>query len=218
MIVTITGKSGSGKDTVADALARAIGSQSHRLTFSDLLREELDYGIFALRSHRGDATRAIESAAAAMNLSVSDATELHRLIGDLDVTSASRHPSVTAALVKLGSDWRPRGHWPARVVCRCLALEASGRTVILAGNRLPHEHEAFAEHALRVRLDIDDRTQRQRILARDGIELSREFRTSFAETALDDRTDFDLRIDGGRDIEEIIREITALMGEKGRSQ
>lgn len=211
MIVTITGKSGSGKDTVADALAESLEVPTQRVTFSDLLREELDYGIFALGNHRGDRDAAIAAAGAAMNLPDAAAIELYDLLGDLDADSSSRHPNVTKALVKLGSTWRPLGHWPTRVVSRCRGIEASGKTVILAGNRFPDEHLAFAPWALRIRLDIDPKTQAQRIFDRDGVILDEEFLTGFGETALDERKDFDLRIDATLSVAEIVNKIMTKM-------
>lgn len=150
-----------------------------------------------------------------MNLPIEAAVELHSLLGDLDVTSSSRHPGVTKALVKLGSTWRPSGHWPTRIVSRCLSIEETGKTVILAGNRFPAEHEIFADWALRIRLDIDPQTQARRILDRDGVVLSEEFLTGFGETALDERTDFDLRIDARLDVDEIVESIVKLMNKEG---
>lgn len=202
MILTISGKAYSGKDTLADLLTDRLheaGRIVHRVTFSDLLRNEASYGLAVLKEHLDDRQTAACEIAAVINISLEQAADFCDLLApdvraNTDLTMAHRTPGTRMALISMGSTWRPAGHWAKRLLLDCLAAEDRGQIPVVVGNRYRDEYDLFAPVATSVRLDITETTQDARALARDGHILAESVRTSTGETALDE-ADFDIRLD-----------------------
>lgn len=221
MILTLAGKSCSGKDTVADLVAdelRARGRSVVRMTFSDLLRAEARYGLEVMNQMHAEHSRpeVVDAIASVCNLAPEHADDFYGLLIDdvaacEDLTMRTRTPGTTEVLVRLGTDWRPEGHWVRRMLIDCLNAEAAGRDCIVVGNRYRLEHDLFAPHATSVRLDVSEAEQTRRMIARDGYAPDPDFLTSPGETEIDD-AEFDIRLDTDHlDVEECADEVLGVL-------
>lgn len=203
MILTFAGKSCSGKDTVADIVTdrlRATGRNVTRVTFSDLLRAEARYGLEIMNEMHADHSRpeVVDAIVSVCNLAPEHADDFYGLLiddvsADEDLTMHTRTPGTTEVLVRLGTYWRPEGHWVRRMLLDCLNAEATGRDSIIVGNRYRLEHDLFAPHATSIRLDVSATEQTRRMTARNGYAPDSAFLSSPGETAIDD-AEFDIRI------------------------
>lgn len=204
MILTLAGKSCSGKDTVADLIAddlRARGRSVVRMTFSDLLRAEARYGLETMRQMHADYSRpeVVDAIASVCDLAPEHADDFYGLLIDdvaacEELTMRTRTPGTTEVLVRMGTYWKSEGHWVRRMLIDCLINESVDRDTIVVGNRYRLEHDLFAAHATSVRLDVSAAEQSRRMIARDGYAPETAFLTSPGETEIDD-ADFDIRID-----------------------
>lgn len=224
MILTFAGKSCSGKDSVADLVAdhlRQSGRDVMRATFSDLLRAEARYGLEVMNRMHAEHSRpeVVDAISSVCNLALEHADDFYGLLIDdvaacEDLTMRTRTPGTTEVLVRLGTDWRPEGHWVRRMLIDCLNAEAAGRDCIVVGNRYRLEHDLFSAYATSVRLDVSATEQTRRMTARDGYAPDPAFLTSPGETAIDD-AEFDIRIDtDDLSAEECADEIMAALAEK----
>lgn len=224
MILTFAGKSCSGKDSVADLVAdhlRQSGRDVMRSTFSDLLRAEARYGLEVMNRMHAEHSRpeVVDAIASVCNLAPEHADDFYGLLIDdvvacEDLTMRTRTPGTTEVLVRLGTDWRPEGHWVRRMLIDCLNAEAAGRDCIVVGNRYRLEHDLFSAYATSVRLDVSATEQTRRMTARDGYAPDPTFLTSPGETAIDD-AEFDIRIDtDGLSVVECADEVMSALAEK----
>lgn len=200
MILTISGKMFSGKDTLADLLAPTLRQPVHRFTFSDLIRSEGNVGLETIRrTHGAPRERVVAAVAEDMRLSAEHAEDyLSAVVGEVadpDFSMHRRTDSTRFVLQSLGSHWRPENYWAHIVFDHAREEEASGKVVIMVGARFPAEHDMFGSHgALRVRLDVSRPVQVERALKRDGVIPTEEQFMHYGEVALDD-AEFGLRID-----------------------
>lgn len=225
MILTFAGKSCSGKDTVADIVTdrlRANGRTIARVTFSDLLRAEARYGLEIMNQMHADHSRpeVVDAIASVCNLAPEHADDFYGLLiddvsADEGLTMHTRTPGTTEVLVRLGTYWRPEGHWVRRMLLDCLSDEATGRDSIVVGNRYRLEHGMFAPHATSIRLDVSATEQTRRMTARNGYAPDSAFLSSPGETAIDD-AEFDIRIntDDLSSVECADEIVTALAGKE----
>lgn len=223
--IVISGKMFSGKDTLADDLARRLragGRTAHRLTFSDVLCTEADPGIDAMRTApAGDVVAAVADAAALTQEHAAEFVEaiLPDLRDDPELIARKRTPGTRFVLQHLGREWRPEGYWAKKVIETCIQLRDHGDAgvlsgpVIMVGARFPEEYElAQAAGAFTVRLDISAAEQDARSMARDGHLPDEAARNHLGETILDDRDDFDLRLTtDGMSPEEVADKVWAEM-------
>lgn len=214
ILVALSGKAASGKDSVAEALTRTGGPWA-RLAFAAAVKDEAQRIIDTVTA-APDEPAAGAAAARDLAASRSDAARAVGLVWT-DVRSGAvragtqRHPAVRA-LLQFWGGIRVRddpAYWLAPAATRLAGLRAEGVNVVLTDVRLPPEAEwARREGFLLVRLDAPEDVRWRRMVERDGVAPDRAALRDRSETALDDYPGFDLRLDNSGPIGPTVAAIT----------
>lgn len=203
----VSGWIASGKDSVAPAVMMRLGiGDAEHVYFALPLKAEIDellVMLSAVSDTNPDPTIAevarrfevpLQQAAAAVGaLWAATRRAGHGL------TARTRTPEMRFVLQYWGTEVRRAqdpDYWVKRALPPALAAMAEGRSVY--GTDARYLNEVLGGRGVGftlARLDITRETQRQRLLARDGVEpdIATLYHTS--ETALDDWDGFDLRVD-----------------------
>lgn len=201
VFLAVSGKMGSGKDTLAPRILDALGYVERDLHFfAAALKEEVNQVIALFLDTRNQSTADVERLLAEkQDIPASDAEYIVRALRsdvlDGAVTTAyDRTPSVRKALQYWGTEVRrsqdPQ-YWVKKAVSRAAEGLAAGRSVYATDVRFKNEADAvLACGGLLPRLNITRETQDARIKERDGIVLTEEARTHLSETDLDDYEGF----------------------------
>lgn len=194
--LAVSGKFGSGKDTVAPPVVAALGHADDALHefFAKPLKDEMNNVIDLVRSAEAQGV-AIRAVAASQQVSIADATAVvTRLWDDVkngavqnskDRTDASRF-----ALQYWGTDVRrtqDQNYWVKIAINETLQKLSAGNSVFVTDARFPNEIDSLADlGAATVRLKVSPEVQESRIVSRDGIVPTVEARNHISETALDE--------------------------------
>lgn len=233
-LVGLSGKLASGKDTVAPLVMDMLGARRREhMSFATVLKDEGDAILASIRSWAGlqcvsapllpvqrvDLGRYLatthqipfEKAVEFFAGDVADAA-----IGDVGLHARARTPVTRAFLQKLGTDVRRAQddlYWVKRTVGPAAAAMATGTSVFFTDVRFPNEADAVrALGGTLIRLDVTEQTQRERLRARDGLELDVAAGAHPSETALDDYAGFDVRVSNDGPLEETLASIAAILG------
>lgn len=117
-----------------------------------------------------------------------------------DVDGWTRSASIRRVLQFWGTDVRRRldsDYWAKKVAVKAEEVLASGRSVLVTDARFPNEAITINQipNSFLLRLDASPEVRIERVSKRDSIVPSEDSLHHASETALDDYTNFDLRID-----------------------
>lgn len=229
ILLLVSGKMGSGKDTVAPGVVAAVNSApSISLSFAKALKNELTEVVTiiqdALASPTGSATTesVTYTIAQKMNVPIPQAQFIAETLFDAVKSGAvtdgfQRTPQTRAAQQFWGTQVRraqDENYWVKITVREAAKSIAAGCNVYSTDARFVNEVQAVSSMGgFVVRLDVSEEEQARRIFARDNIVLSEEARAHVSETALDDYAGFNARIDTSRlSPAEVTAEILNQMG------
>lgn len=234
-LVGLSGKLASGKDTVAPLVMRMLGAQPvEHQSFATPLKDQGDQILATIREY-AHLTRATTPLLLGQRVDLAQyLATMHSLpfeqamdffatgelcdavIDDPDLCSRSRTPVVRAFLQHLGTDVRRVQddlYWVKRATAPAVTAMAAGTSVYFTDTRFPNEADAVrALGGIVIRLDVTEDTQRERLFARDGIDLDPAATSHSSETALDDYDRFDARVSNDGSLEETLAAIAACLG------
>lgn len=217
-VVVISGKMGSGKDTIAPLLMPALNrvKQSHRF-FAAPLKDELNEIILIIQNSASQeeanlrVSRDMQTNAKDHVAFVIDTLWSPVKSGELK-TSYDRTEQSRLALQHWGTQVRraqDENYWVNRAIRSVSPELAEGISVYVTDARFPNELDAVKEiGGLLIRLDVSPEVQEKRIFDRDGIVISDAARNHVSETAVDDYERFDVRLNtDDLDPEEVVAAI-----------
>lgn len=202
LLLALSGKSASGKNAVAQGVQELFPAlRWAELAFGEAIKEEGRRLVSAMASAQS-ISAATEAIAADLDADREEASALVDMLWTAvrsgELTAELHHPLVRPALQRWGQ-WRVRDdvtYWSERAAQRLAVLQRSGFSVMLTDMRMPWEADWARQRGfLLVRLDVTDKIRRSRTLSRDGTMLAPDVERDPTETALDDYTGFDLRLD-----------------------
>lgn len=206
--IIISGKMGAGKDTIAPPVMEALGFKNPSHTFfAEPLKKEVTEAITIIAQGQvknKPAKSVYQTIAQTMGIKLKDAQlitdRLWEEIKNDEVQNAYQRTSNTRfALQHWGTNIRrtqDEDYWVRKALNNVAERVATNGSVFVTDARFPNEiNAALQVGAYAVRLDISPEVQEKRIFDRDGIIISDEARAHPSETALDDFTDFNLRLD-----------------------
>lgn len=194
LILGVSGKIGSGKDTVAPLILRNL-NQTNTVHdyFARPLKNEAS-AIIAIANNSEtieDAAILVESN---LNVTKDEALRALSFIWDeakakIITTGYDRTEKTRGLLQYWGTEVR-RSHddnyWVKLTLKSMFHALAEGKTVFVTDARFPNEIDALADcGAYTLRLKVSEAMQNERIVSRDGIEMSQNARNHISETALD---------------------------------
>lgn len=204
LVLAVSGHMGSGKDSTAISVMEELGREYTHLPFAFKLKEEAQEIIDFLWAAEERTTAGAELAEY-QNAPVRKCEHMVELLWD-DVKSGSvksaydRVPSNRAALQYWGTPVRREqdtNYWVKPSVAASLQAVSldSPKFVIVTDARFPNEADAIRDMGgVVVRLDVSREEQLRRLYDRDRQLPSNEALEHVSETALDDYSDFDLRV------------------------
>lgn len=219
-LLGVNGWLASGKDSVAPAVLAELGvTDAGHVFFARALKDELDLIIAVVADAAAPDTGAA-TVASMFTIPKEQAAHLTGLLWEpthsdgLRPTAFSRTDEIRLALQFLGTDVRRAqdpDYWVKRTLKPVVDQIASGQRLFATDIRFPNEVTgAQGLGFLVVRLDITRETQRERLMARDGLEPDPAALYHASETALDDYDGFDLRVDNNGPIGDAVGEIVSL--------
>lgn len=218
--LVLSGKMGSGKDTLAPLVMRAMGTwDAEHLYYASALKDEANAMFATIRQFPTP-----ESAASAMAekfaLPEREAQMLTNMVfdqvhQDRALHSRCRTNEVRAFLQVLGTDVRRQqdeNYWVRIGMRDALEKISEGKSVYLTDARFPNE-VSFARSlgATAIRLSITDNTQTFRLLERDGVLPEASAFTHPSETALDGYSDYSAVIENDGSIATAVHAIVSFM-------
>jgi hypothetical protein len=201
--VGYSGKMGSGKDTIADAVASKLDVPTAHVSFAATMKNEADLVIATILEARFSNQAALV-VASEFHVSLQDAQTSVDIIWDAlsddpQLHARSRHPAIRALLQHWGTGVRRAQdpeYWVKRTLVPAVSVIAEGYSVCITDVRFPNEAETSQNMGIWVpRLEITVDTQFDRLTTRDGHLPDTEAFNHDSETALDDYEAFDIVID-----------------------
>ena len=222
IFLTVSGKLGAGKDTIAPLITQALGfpSAEHEF-FARPLKEEVNQVVAIIQE-----VRSLEEAILASNillhteLSAEPVTAIYEAVKSGELTSAyDRTAEMRRALQLWGTEVRrsvDENYWVKKATQSAIAKIAEGISVYVTDSRFPNEADAIDDiGGMVVRIVVSPEEQRRRIMARDGIEPDPNAINHVSETSLDD---YDFRISiltDNKSIEDVVAEALAKIARDG---
>lgn len=200
-LLTISGKIGSGKDTVAPMILDLLNVDKERRGhdfFAKPLKEEINQVIYYILTSE-DIDTASNQISKELNVPLDHAFETTEILWNdvkqgVITTSYDRTPSTRQALQFWGTGVRRAQddkYWVKKAIRNVLTVVAAGHTVYVTDSRFPNEVESIADSGgVTIRLNVSPEEQARRISDRDGLQISEEARNHVSETSLDDYTGF----------------------------
>lgn len=204
--VTVSGKIGAGKDTVAPLLLDLMDipeSNRQQDSFARTLKEEIDQVIQIVIAAE-NAEAAAQLTVVTQDVSVEKARITVNYIWDElkqneELTAYSRTPGIRSALQFWGTEVRREqndNYWVNKAIQRVLLQACKGISSYITDSRFPNEADAVRDAGgLTIRLLVSPKEQERRIAARDGLQISEETRAHVSETALDNYENFHIVVD-----------------------
>lgn len=206
-ILLVSGKMGSGKDTIANPLVQELWPDGKiiRMAYADALRDEINHAIDVMRTDLPYRSK-IERTRRDLDCNLNEATRLMELLNDpanddLSLEAHQHVPVIRTALQYWGTQVRrdrDPDYWVDKMETRIIDVldNDPNAVVVITDGRFPNEVDLIHRlNGVVVRLDIDRDVQVRRIQDRDGITPDPAKLDHVSETALDDYDGFDARVD-----------------------
>lgn len=204
ILVSFSGKIGSGKDTVAPLVFELEGFEdvSHRF-FARGVKEEVET-IFKIIRCSENFDEAVNRIIEIHGVSEQDAFQMGLYLYDevrenLELTSYIKTKKVRSSLQYWGTDTRRKqddNYWVKKTMRHVFKDLAEGLSVSMTDSRFPNEMDAIVKYGGKaVRLNVSEEEQARRIMSRDNVVVTEEARSHISETALDNYPHFHAIVD-----------------------
>ena len=194
ILFSVSGKMGSGKDTIGDKVCESLGRKGYKLEsikFSDPIREEIQE-IVSLEK-----TFSVKKVANKFNVSCSEIKTLKSLLGENSIYQ--RTSGTRKAAQYWGADVRRKhdpNYWTKKLAKKIIELANLGYGAYTTGARFISDLDLVLNIGGKiVRLETPESVRVERIFLRDGIKPSKEHLNHVSETILDNYK-FDRVFDG----------------------
>lgn len=212
ILIGMSGKIASGKDSIGEALMNKLVPSHVQISFGQVLKTELN---FIIEQILKDTDYSFDQMKVDMGIEekfrFQGVEVLHSLVLDkrdgLLVDAWTKTPGVRVALQVMGTGIRREqndNYWVDKV--ENLIESHPDEAVLVTDVRFPNELDLIHRFGgYSVRLDIDPDVQKKRLFKRDGYYLITH---DISETALDDRDDFFIRVDNStRPFDKVVEDI-----------
>lgn len=221
IILAVSGKLGSGKDTIASLVMAEMDSRPiTQVSFAGALRCEVNQIIEIISQSQTLSSARVEVANSLLAENVVEVVEaLYPLVKDGVVSSSDqRHPSVRLVLQLWGTEVRRTqnpDYWVDLALKKIRAAVENNTNVVITDARYENEIQALQKHgAMILRLDISPEVQAQRILLRDGHPPLLSAISHKSELSLDDWS-FPARVNVDRlSVAEVVHESLRVLGKR----
>lgn len=209
-LLVISGKMGSGKDSVAEAAAHeaAGGREPVRVFFADPLKQELEQVHALVRAGTPADRIAVETGCTREQ--AARVVDILARIPD-QVTVRDRTPETRLAAQYWGAEVRRAGnpnYWVDAASQQVEELLAAGESVYVTDARYPNEVEAMvALGGFAVRLEVPERVRAARIAMRDGQAPDVEAMRHPSELALDEYRGYQLVVDNTAPFDQVVSQV-----------
>lgn len=203
MLIGFSGKMAAGKDSVAPLVFSQLKKTPREDSFGADLKTELNNIISLTADNDGNELQSARDIASFYNVTLEESSHLVSLFaneikeGKLK-TSYDRTLGSRLALQYWATEVRRKRdplYWVKPVIGRSLIAASKGESTQITDVRFRTEVWGIIDSAgLTVRLDVSEESQRERILKRDGLEVSEKAKSHSSETELDDFENFTVRV------------------------
>lgn len=194
ILFAVSGKMGSGKDTIGDKVCEGLGRKGYKLKsikFSDPIREEIQEIVSLEKDF------SVKEIAGKFNVSYSEIKTLKSLLGESSVYQ--RTSGTRKAAQYWGADVRRKhdpNYWTKKLAKKIIELANLGCGAYTTGARFVSDLDLVLDIGGKVvRLEVPENIRIARIFLRDGIKPSKEHLNHVSETTLDNYK-FDRVFDG----------------------
>ena len=213
LLLAVNGKLAAGKDTIAPAVLERLGiSNVVHIYYATALKDEVDKAIEII--YNTDSVRdAISLISNELAVKKEDAAFV---VGSLwtmrsleqRFSARSRTPEIRSVLQFWGTEVRRSVdplYWVKKTLISAIEAIAAGKSVYATDVRFMNEVEwARKLGFFVVRLDVTPETQKERLLARDGIVADASSLNHPSETNLDGYLGFDLIVDNNGSVDQTV--------------
>lgn len=202
VVFGISGKMGSGKDTIGELVAKEFSAAY--TSFATPVREEISE---IIESGQGD----LSTLSTTYNASEVDLSELFELMEGKSIYE--RTPEARKALQFWATDLRRTqyyNYWVDKTLELIVDNLSEGKSMYISDLRFVNEVEAFLDLGCKVfRLDVPTEVRIERLTKRDGVTPKKEHLEHVSELALDNY-EFEHTINGCQSPDDIAKEIIKL--------
>lgn len=195
ILFAMSGKMGSGKDTVGDKIPNNAGLQRFnlkRLSYAAPLRAEI---VEVLEAYKSSIPR--NKLELHYNVNIDKIAKLHELLGNDSIYA--RTANARKAIQYWGTDVRRKQdgeYWVKKVVALTIDEINLGNSIYITDVRFPNEANSVTDlDGKIIRLEVPDNIRSERIYSRDGLLPTIDQLDHFSEMALDSHV-FDIVFDG----------------------
>lgn len=200
-LIAISGKMGSGKDTVGVGIMNKIADDNWtQLSFASAIKSDLNH-IITICRESVDIKTALNRAVSegfAKDLIEATVELLFNESKNLELNAYTRTPVIRETLQYWGKAMREtKGEtwWSDILVMQIATALAESKSILVSDARFPHEMDLCKELGFTtLRLEVDSSEQQTRLKKRDGINTPLALLNDLSETALDSYQGFDLKI------------------------
>lgn len=218
LLLAVNGKLAAGKDTIAPAVLERLNiSNVVHIYYATALKDEVDKAIDII--YNTDSVReAISQISDALSVKLDEAAFV---VGSLwtmksleqRFNARSRTPEIRSVLQFWGTEVRRSVdplYWVKKTLISAIEAIASGKSVYATDVRFMNEVEWARKLGFYVvRLEVTPETQKERLLARDGIVADSASLSHPSETNLDGYEGFDLVVDNNGSVDQTVEIIAA---------
>lgn len=201
-LVSVSGKIGAGKDTIAPEVMEKLNVESVHEFFARPLKVEINEVINIINISEDHKT-AVDEIVKKLDVTQQMAEDTVNFIYDdvrsnPEITSYERTQGMRRALQYWGTEVRRKQddkYWVKKAIYSILSLIAEGKSVYVTDARFVNEIDALIEvGGIAIRLNMSPEEQEKRIWERDGVHMTEEASNHPSETSLDDYGNFVLSI------------------------
>ena len=218
VLLAISGKLASGKDSVAEATINALGQHNAvHYYYADAMKNEVDQAIAIIaETPQGEdpAVRLVEEQDIPFHLAQRISTLIQaELAINSKIHARIRTKNMRDVLQLWGTEIRRTqdpNYWVKKTLRGAISTAASGRSVFITDVRFPNEVDfARALGFFIARIEISPETQAFRLATRDALPPTPEALAHSSEHALDQFDGFDAIIDNNGSIESTVERLCA---------
>lgn len=195
LLFTMSGKMGSGKDTIGDLISNQLDSEGYQMlstSFGYLIRHEITNIVDEYNESKDKEAYSVE-----VDASVVDLDKLSSLLGGCNIFERTENSRI--ALQFWGTEVRRKqenNYWINKMSQFVVRVVNKGYSVNITDARFPNEINLVEDLSGKViRLEVSEKIRIKRLSKRDGVKVNQESLVHLSEIALDDYK-FDKVFDG----------------------